>query len=103
MFNIINNEAVIIIDAKKIRNLVVLESHVAGFDSEDGITDIIGECHVRMNLKAEGITLEVEHSKRDANTDELTAYGWDTEGNKINPATNSTAKAFIKHLEKLQG
>ena len=103
MFNIINNEAVIIIDAKKIRNLVVLESHVAGFDSEDGITDIIGECHVRMNLKAEGSTLEVEHSKRDANTDELTAYGWDAEGNKINPATNSTAKAFIKHLEKLQG
>ena len=92
-----NHEVTIMVPNRAIRGIDKLEEHMSKFNPAESI----GECHVRTDFS--DITLEVEVIKGDNENCKLAAYGWGKGGELIDMQANGVARAFIKHLEKLQG
>lgn len=91
------------VPSRSIRGIEALEAHISKLSDEASNAESIGERHVRTKFASENITLEVEVTRLDADTDKLSVYGWDATGQGIELKGNGTAKALIEHLEKLRG
>ena len=96
-------ETIVELPARQFHGIEELEAYVAKFSPESINAESIGEQHVRTHFTGENITLEIELSCKDANTDEIMVYGWNHEGLDIKLAESETTQAFIKYLEKLRG
>ena len=96
-------KTIVEVPSRAIRGIEALEDYISKRNNESGNAESIGECHVRTEFASENITLEVEVTRKDADTDNLSVYGKDASGQAIKPKESENGKALIKHLEKLRG
>lgn len=96
-------KTIVEVPSRSIRGIEALEDHISKLNNESGNAESIGESHVRIKFASENITIEVEVTRKDADTDNLSVFGWDATGQAIKPKESENGKALIEHLEKLRG
>lgn len=96
-------KTIVEVPSRSIRGIEALEAHISKLSDEASNAESIGERHVRTKFASEDIILEVEVTRLDADTDKLSVYGKDATGQAVVMKGSETAKALIKHLEKLRG
>lgn len=96
-------KTIVEVPSRSIRSIEALEDHISKLNNESGNAESIGESHVRTKFASENITLEVEVTCKDADTDNLSVFGWDATGQAIKPKESENGKALIERLEKLRG
>lgn len=96
-------KTIVEVPSRSIQGIEALEDHISKLNNESGNAESIGESHVRIKFASENIALEVEVTRKDTDTDNLSVYGWDATGQAIKPKESENGKALIEHLEKLRG
>lgn len=96
-------KTIVEVPGHSIRGIEALEDHISKLNNESGNAESIGESHVRIKFASENITIEVEVTRKDADTDNLSVYGKDASGQAIKPKESENGKVLIEHLEKLRG
>lgn len=95
-------KTIVEVPSRSIRSIEALEDHISKLNNESGNAESRGESHVRTKFASENITIEVEVTRKDSDTDNLSVFGWDATGQAIKPKESENGKALIEHLEKLR-
>lgn len=95
-------ETIIEVHASSVSNIADLASHIAQLNDDVRSANVMGTKHVDTRFKSGDFHLVASIARKEDGITALSVWGRDGDNQMINLEDNETAKAFIRHLEKLR-
>lgn len=95
-------ETIIEVPTSSVSNITDLASHIAQLNDDVRSANVMGTKHVDTRFKSGDFHLVASIARKEDGITALSVWGRDGDDLMINLEDNETAKAFIRHLEKLR-
>lgn len=95
-------ETIIEVPFSRVPTIDEVADHIKLFSSNVKSANIMGTKHVDTRFKSGDFFLVASIARQDSKVTSLSVWGRDGDNQMINLEDNETAKAFIRHLEKLR-